>query len=61
MRWPRVLTPEIEKAMLKHTPLGRLGEADGHRQCGAVPVFAGLGWVSGQMLTVSGGGVQELD
>ena len=23
-----VLTPEIEKAMLKHTPLGRLGEAD---------------------------------
>ena len=23
-----VLTPEIEQAMLKHTPLGRLGEAD---------------------------------
>ena len=36
-----VLTPEIEKAMLKHTPLGRLGEASRHRLRGAVPLLAG--------------------
>jgi 7-alpha-hydroxysteroid dehydrogenase len=56
-----VLTPEIEKAMLKHTPLKRLGEA---RDIGLAALFlcspASL-WVSGQVLTVSGGGLQELD
>jgi 7-alpha-hydroxysteroid dehydrogenase len=56
-----VLTPEIEKGMLRHTPLARLGEASdiGHAAlflCSPASV-----WVSGQVLTVSGGGVQELD
>jgi 7-alpha-hydroxysteroid dehydrogenase len=56
-----VLNPEIEKAMLRHTPLGRLGLPSdiAHAAlflCGPASV-----WVSGQILTVSGGGVQELD
>lgn len=56
-----VLTPEIEKAMLKHTPLGRLGKAEDIANAAlflCAPVSA---WISGQVLTVSGGGVQELD
>lgn len=56
-----VLNPEIEKAMLRHTPLGRLGLPSDIANaalflCGPASV-----WVSGQILTVSGGGVQELD
>ena len=56
-----VLTPEIEKRMLSHTPLQRLGEADDI--AGAVLYFAApiSKWVSGQVLFVNGGGVQTLD
>jgi 7-alpha-hydroxysteroid dehydrogenase len=57
----RVLNPAIEAGMLKHTPLGRLGEA---RDIAAAALFLcspAASWVSGQVLTVSGGGVQELD
>lgn len=56
-----VLTPEREKIMLAHTPLGRLGEADDI--AGAVLYFAApiSKWVSGQVLFVNGGGVQTLD
>ncbi len=56
-----VLTPEIEKKMLAHTPLGRLGEADDI--AGAVLYFAApiSSWVSGQVLFVNGGGEQTLD
>ena len=56
-----VLTPEIEKAMLKHTPLGRLGEALDIAQAALFLCSPAASWVSGQVLTVSGGGVQELD
>ena len=56
-----VLTPEIEKAMLKHTPLGRLGEASDIAQAALFLCSPAASWVSGQVLTVSGGGVQELD
>ncbi len=56
-----VLTPEIEKAMLKHTPLGRLGEADDIANAALFLCSPASSWVSGQVLTVSGGGVQELD
>lgn len=56
-----VLTPEIEKAMLKHTPLGRLGEAQDIAQAALFLCSPASSWVSGQILTVSGGGVQELD
>lgn len=57
----KVLTPEIEKRMLAHTPLERLGEAEDI--AGAVLYFAApiSKWVSGQILFVNGGGVQTLD
>lgn len=57
----KVMTPEIEKAMLKHTPLGRLGEADDIANAALFLCSPAASWVSGQVLTVSGGGVQELD
>lgn len=57
----KVLTPEIEKTMLKHTPLGRLGEADDIAYAALFLCSAAASWISGQVLTVSGGGLQELD
>ena len=56
-----VLTPEIEKKMLEHTPIQRLGEADDI--AGAMLYFAAplSEWVSGQTIFVNGGGVQTLD
>jgi 7-alpha-hydroxysteroid dehydrogenase len=56
-----VLTPEIEKTMLAHTPIKRLGEAGDI--AGAVLYFAApvSEWVSGQIIFVNGGGVQTLD
>jgi 7-alpha-hydroxysteroid dehydrogenase len=56
-----VLTPEIEKAMLKHTPLGRLGQPDDIAYAALFLCSRAASWISGQILTVSGGGVQELD
>lgn len=56
-----VLTPELEKRMLAHTPLKRLGEVSDVAR--AVLFFASpiSSWVSGQVLFVNGGGVQTLD
>ncbi|MBX8812424.1 7-alpha-hydroxysteroid dehydrogenase [Ochrobactrum sp. MR34] len=56
-----VLTPDIEKTMLKHTPLGRLGEAQDIANAALFLCSPAASWISGQILTVSGGGVQELD
>jgi 7-alpha-hydroxysteroid dehydrogenase len=56
-----VLNADIEKAMLKHTPLGRLGEAEDIANAALFLCCPASSWVSGQILTVSGGGVQELD
>jgi 7-alpha-hydroxysteroid dehydrogenase len=56
-----VLTPEIEKQMLVHTPLGRIGEASDIAYAALFLCSPAASWVSGQVLTVSGGGVQELD
>ncbi|MFB2891780.1 7-alpha-hydroxysteroid dehydrogenase [Aerosakkonemataceae cyanobacterium BLCC-F50] len=56
-----VLTPEIEKAMLKHTPLARLGQPNDIAYAALFLCSPAASWVSGQVLTVSGGGVQELD
>lgn len=56
-----VLTPELEKAMLKHTPINRLGEAEDI--AGAVLYFAApiSSWTSGQVMFINGGGEQTLD
>jgi 7-alpha-hydroxysteroid dehydrogenase len=56
-----VLKPEIEKAMLQHTPLGRLGEVSDIACAALFLCSPAAAWVSGQVLTVSGGGVQKLD
>ncbi len=56
-----VLTPEIEKGMLHRTPLGRLGKAQDIALAVHFLLSPAAGWISGQVLTVSGGGVQEID
>ncbi|MCA9136503.1 MAG: 7-alpha-hydroxysteroid dehydrogenase [Planctomycetales bacterium] len=56
-----VLTPEVEQTMLKHTPLARLGEGTDIAAAALYLVSPASVWVSGQVLTVSGGGLQELD
>ena len=56
-----VLTPDIEKAMLKGTPLGRLGQPTDIAYAAQYLCSPAACWVSGQVLTVSGGGLQELD
>lgn len=56
-----VLTPDIEKRMLTKTPLGRLGEPDDIAYAALFLCSPAASWISGQVLTVSGGGVQELD
>lgn len=56
-----VLNDEIEKIMLQHTPIHRLGEPQDMANAALFLCSAAASWVSGQILTVSGGGVQELD
>lgn len=56
-----VLTPETEKTMLTHTPLKRLGETSDIAYAALFLCSPAAEWISGQVLTVSGGGVQELD
>jgi 7-alpha-hydroxysteroid dehydrogenase len=56
-----VLTPEIEAKMLAHTPLKRLGEPADMANAALFLCSPAAAWISGQILTVSGGGVQELD
>lgn len=55
-----VLTDEIEDTMLKHTPLKRLGEPEDIANAALFLCSPAASWISGQLLTVSGGGVQEL-
>lgn len=56
-----VLTPAIEDKMLAHTPLKRLGTPDDMAYAALFLCAPASSWISGQILTVSGGGVQELD
>ena len=56
-----VLTDEIEARMLSHTPIHRLGEPQDMADAALFLCSPAAGWISGQVLTVSGGGVQELD
>ncbi len=55
-----VLTPEIEAKMLRRTPIKRLGEPDDIAYAALFLCAPASSWISGQILTVSGGGVQEL-
>ena len=57
----KVLTPDVEKNMLKNTPLGRLGEPSHIAYAALFLCSPAASWVSGQVLTVSGGGIQEVD
>ena len=56
-----VLTDELEKTMLKSTPLKRLGKPEDIGS--AVLFFASpmSEWITGQTMLVSGGGMQTLD
>ncbi|MFJ5488113.1 7-alpha-hydroxysteroid dehydrogenase [Hansschlegelia beijingensis] len=56
-----VLNPEVEKAMLQHTPIRRLGEVEDIANAALFLCSPAASWISGQILTVSGGGTQELD
>lgn len=56
-----VLNDETEARMLAHTPIRRLGEAQDMANAALFLCSPAASWVSGQILTVSGGGVQELD
>jgi len=47
--------------MLKHTPLNRLGRVSDIAYAALFLCSLASAWISGQVLTVSGGGVQELD
>ncbi|MEO8855748.1 MAG: SDR family oxidoreductase [Burkholderiaceae bacterium] len=55
-----VLNPEIEARMLKRTPLKRLGEPQDIENAALFLCSPAASWISGQV-TVSGGGLQELD
>ena len=56
-----VLNDDIQTAMLAHTPIHRLGEPQDMANAALFLCSPASSWVSGQILTVSGGGVQELD
>jgi 7-alpha-hydroxysteroid dehydrogenase len=56
-----VLTPDIERKMLAHTPLKRLGTPEDMANAALFLCSPASSWISGQVLTVSGGGIQELD
>ncbi|MCG6556907.1 7-alpha-hydroxysteroid dehydrogenase [Ruegeria sp. 1NDH52C] len=56
-----VLTPDVEEKMLAHTPIKRLGQASDIAKAALFLCSPAASWISGQILTVSGGGVQELD
>ena len=47
--------------MLRNTPINRLGNAEDIAYAALSLCSPPTGWISGQILTVSGGGIQELD
>ncbi|MGX6592207.1 glucose 1-dehydrogenase [Cetobacterium ceti] len=56
-----VLNPEMEEKMLRKTPLKTLGEPDDIAMAVLYLVSPLSKWVTGQILTINGGGEQELD
>ena len=57
----KVLTDDIAQTILRQTPLARLGEVTDIAAAALYLVAPTSAWVSGQFLTLSGGGIQELD
>lgn len=55
-----VITPEIEQEVLRHTPIRRLSQPQDVASAALFLCSPAASWVSGQILTVSGDGVQEL-
>ena len=55
-----VLNDEVEKSMLLHTPTHRLGEPQDMANAALFLCSSAAAWVNGQVLTGSGGAVQEL-
>ena len=51
----------IGETILSRTPLGRLGEPTDIANAALFLCCPASAWISGQVLTVSGGGVQDLD
>ncbi|MCW7226396.1 SDR family oxidoreductase [Escherichia coli] len=51
----------MNKKMLQHTPIRRLGQPQDIANAALFLCSPAASWVSGQILTVSGGGVQELN
>lgn len=56
-----VMDANTEARMLAHTPIRRLGEPQDMANAALFLCSPAASWISGQILTVSGGGVQELD
>lgn len=56
-----VLTPELEKVMLKKTPLKVLGEANDIAMAVFFLASPLSKWITGQILPVNGGGEQDLE
>lgn len=56
-----VLGADTEARMLAHTPIHRLGEPQDMANAALFLCSPAASWISGQILTISGGGVQELD
>lgn len=56
-----VLNDDIQAQMLAHTPINRLGLPQDMANAALFLCSPAAAWISGQILTVSGGGVQELD
>lgn len=55
-----VMTPELEKKMLRNTPIRRLGEVSDIARAVLFLASPASSWISGQVIFVNGGGIQSL-
>ena len=54
------MTPELEKKMLRNTPIRRLGEVSDIARAVLFLASPASSWISGQVIFVNGGGIQSL-
>ena len=52
--------PELEKKMLRNTPIRRLGEVSDIARAVLFLASPASSWISGQVIFVNGGGIQSL-